>query len=198
MFFAALDVIADPVTGEPVCRSNVFPAQLLDQPFYNFGNRPFFFGALPSLSFTPGPGSGCVPLNLFGEGAPSQAAIDWIMTDSVATARQTQHVINGFLSGRVPGFELPGGPISFVAGAEWRRESSRSTPATEDAAGQTFGNRTVEVAGSFDVLEGFAEVRLPIASDLRFIHNLEATGALRFSDYSTIGHTTTWNLGLRW
>ena len=56
----------------------------------------------------------------------------------------------------------------------------------------------MEVAGSFDVLEGFAEVRLPIASDLKFIHNLEATGALRFSDYSTVGHTTTWNLGLRW
>lgn len=195
-FFAALDVVADPVTGQPVCRSNLDPNALRDQPTYNFFQGFFFDRA--NLSFTPGPNSGCVPLNLFGEGSANPAAIDWVFTDSLGTSKLTQNVVSGFLSGNIPGFELPGGPIGFVVGAEYRRESSRSTPPPEDTAGQTFGNQIFPVSGNFDVREAFAELRIPILADRPFFHELELNGAARVSDYSTIGTAWTWNTGVRW
>jgi outer membrane receptor protein involved in Fe transport len=195
-FIAALDVVTDPATGRPTCRSNLDPNGLRDN--YTFGFFEGYFFDRGNLSFTPGPGSGCVPLNLFGEGVADPAAIDWIFTDSLATSKITQDVASGFVAGTVPGFELPGGAIGFVVGAEYRKETSRSTPAPEDTAGQTFGNIIFPVYGEFDVKEAFAELRLPILSDRPFFHDLEVNGAVRFSDYSTVGSTLTYNAGVRW
>lgn len=195
-FFAALDVVTDPATGQPVCRSNLDPTALRDNFTYNFFTG-FFFDPT-NLSFTPGPNSGCQPLNLFGEGVASQAALDWVFTDSLATSKITQHVVSGYVSGSVPGFELPGGPVGFVVGGEYRRETSRSTPPPEDTAGQTFGNIIFPVSGKFNVKEAFGEVRVPILKERPFFHELEVNGAVRFSDYSTVGGTTTWNVGGRW
>lgn len=195
-FFAALDVVTDPDTGQPVCRSNLDPTALRDNYTYNFFGGYFFDP--DNLSFTPGSGSGCLPLNLFGEGGANPAAVDWIFTDSIATSKLTQNVVNGYIAGNVPGFQLPGGPIGFVLGGEYRRETSRTTPPPEDTAGQTFGNQIFPVSGNFDVIEGFGEVRLPILADRPFFEELEVNGAVRFSKYSTVGWTTTWNLGARW
>jgi outer membrane receptor protein involved in Fe transport len=137
-------------------------------------------------------------LNIFGEGVASQAALDWVFTTSTATSKITQSVLNGFVAGSIPRFELPGGPISFVLGAEYRKETSQSTPPPEDTAGQTFGNIIFPVKGDFNVKEAFGELRLPIVSDRPFFHELELNGAARFSDYSTVGSTFTWNVGGRW
>ena len=194
-FFAAVDVVVDPATGQPTCRSNLDPAALRAYPTYNFFSG---FGFPATLSFTPGPNSGCRPLNLFGEGVADPAAIDWVFTDSLSTSRITQAVANAFVSGSVPGLELPGGPIGFVLGAEYRRETSESTPATEDTLGQTFGNQLFPTEGDFDVKEAFAELRLPILEQQPFFWELEANAAARISDYSTVGQTFTYNAGLRW
>ena len=197
-FFAAQDAVIDPATGRLVCRSNLDPTALPDA----FRDRvvPDGDGIFEpgELSFTPGANSGCIPLNLFGEGVADPAAIDFVMTDSLATSKLTQQVLNGFISGKVPGFELPGGPIGFVVGAEYRKETSRSTPPLEDTAGITFGNVILPVKGSFDVKEVFAELRMPLLRNRPLFQELEVNGALRLSDYSTVGRTTTWNFGLRW
>ena len=189
-FAAALDVVIDPGTGQPTCRSNLDPSAL----GLNVGWQGF---AAPG-SFTPGPDSGCVPINIFGDGAPSQAAIDWIMTDSLRTDENTQQVFTGYLQGRTPGFELPGGPIAYVVGAEWRRETSETIPALEDQQGLTFNNIIAPSSGSYEVSEGFAEVELPILKDAPFAEELTLNAAYRYSDYDAFGETDTWNYGFRW
>ena len=72
-FFAAIDAVTDPVTGEPACRSSVDPtAYPKTTPFNIFqftggGTRGSFF------TFTPGDGQ-CQPMNIWGgAGAMSQA-----------------------------------------------------------------------------------------------------------------------------
>lgn len=194
-FFAAIDVVVDPATGQPTCRSNLDPSQLRAYPTYNFFSG-YQFPA--TLSFTPGPNSGCRPLNLFGEGVQDPAAIDWVFTDSLSTSRITQSVANAFIAGNIPGFELPGGPIGFVVGAEYRRETSRSVPALEDQLGQTFGNDLLPTEGDFDVKEAFAELRLPIFENRPGFEQLELSAAARISDYSTVGQTFTYNVGGIW
>jgi outer membrane receptor protein involved in Fe transport len=166
-----------------------------DQPFHNFDISQFWPN---NLSFTPGPNSGCLPLNLLGEGVANPAAVDWIMTNSLTQSKLTQNVFNAYVSGPIPGISLPAGPIEAVAGVEWRRETSHTDTPPEDQAGLTFGNVIFPTDGNFDVKEAFAEVRVPLLKHLPFAEVLQVSGAVRLSDYSTVGNTTTWNLGSIW
>ncbi|MFC4312331.1 TonB-dependent receptor plug domain-containing protein [Steroidobacter flavus] len=190
-FFAAIDVVTNPLTGQATCRSNLDPSALPYQPWQSFD----FSGP---LSFTPGPNSGCRPLNIFGEGVADPAALAWVMLNNKTTSRLTQNVFNAFLSGPVPGIVLPAGDIDAVVGVEWRREGSRSEPPLADRLGQTFGNVILPTDGDFDVKEAFAEIRIPVLANLPFVEKLQVSGAVRVSDYSTVGSTTTWNTGLLW
>jgi outer membrane receptor protein involved in Fe transport len=54
------------------------------------------------------------------------------------------------------------------------------------------------VVGSYDVAEIFGEVSVPILADMAFARELTLDAAARFSDYSTIGSTVTWNVGGSW
>jgi iron complex outermembrane recepter protein len=192
-FFAAIDAVVDPDTGAITCRSNLDPTA---EPFQPVSDTIF-----PGfLSFTPGPNSGCAPLNLFGEGSPSQQAIDFVMTTSRETAKLTQQVISGSISGDFSQlFTLPGGgEMGFALGAEYREETSRAVPPAEDTAGQTFGNIVFPSSGAYNVKEAFAELKLPLLTDQRFADILSLGAAVRFSDYSTIGATTTWKVDGVW
>jgi outer membrane receptor protein involved in Fe transport len=200
-FSAAVDVVdADPGPGvDPVCRSTLDPTAPLFDP--NTTLRSVILGGddfpMPG-SFTPGANSGCVPLNLFGDGSPSPEAIAWVMTDSSRTDENTQQVGTAYVVGNIPGFSLPGGEVKFVLGGEWRRESSETIPAPEDQAGLTFNNIILPSSGAYEVREGFGEAELPILADVPFFADLTLNGAVRFSDYSTFGETTTWNYGGIW
>ena len=59
-------------------------------------------------------------------------------------------------------------------------------------------SRRLPTAGSYDVDEAYAELRLPLLRDTPFFHRLELTGAARYSDYSTSGSTTTFSAGINW
>jgi len=201
-YFAALDAVDEGqfLTGTPngniVCRVDLTGGPIS---FVNFG-----YGA---QTFTPGDGS-CQPLNIFGEGVASQAALDFINVDLRNHVKLEQHVINGYISGDFGDrLELPGGPVSFALGGEYRKEKSSFRP--DDIAKQSidFDPMTSVLAdlalladedGSFDVWEVFGEVKLPILSDVPFAHRLDVGAAIRFSDYSTIGSTTTWKVDGSW
>lgn len=185
-YFAALDAVVGP-NGQVTCRINLPGETIID---------PNNFGAAPS-TFTPGQ---CVPLNVLGNGSPSQAALDFILADHTDYARITQDVVSGYISGDLGFlFELPGGPIGFALGAEYRKETSFSNPSALTQAGELLDNSQIAPeTGSFDVREAFAELNLPILSNVPFAETLSIGGALRISDYSTVGMTTTYNVNGIW
>ncbi|WP_278069631.1 TonB-dependent receptor plug domain-containing protein [Brevundimonas sanguinis] len=206
-FFAALDAVDDGA-GNIVCRSNLDPTAI------PLGNRPGWGSvsfntaaarATWGTTFTPGANSGCVPINVFGEGAPSREALDWIMVDSTMEREVEQFVLNGFVSGDSAAlFSLPAGPISWVVGAEYRREGASYTPSNEQTIARdlnfnlTWLGQSTPFDESFHVSEAFAEVSVPVLRDLPLVDALTVDGAYRYSDYSTIGGTDTWKLGLTW
>lgn len=156
----AVDAVTDPSTGEIVCRANVGGAA----------------GA-----------PGCVPLNLFGEGAPSRAALDYIHQTQVRRTKATEKVISASASGKVT--DLPAGPLSVAFGAEYRRDTAMT------AADKYFSPAEGTFSGKIDVTEGFLETGVPlIARDNGLALDLNA--AIRRTDYSTSGGVTTWNAGL--
>lgn len=117
-FYAAVDAVDDG-SGNIVCRSELDPTAEPGAAFLpNLGVFPGF------NTFTPGNGA-CAPVNLFGVGAPSQEAIDFITTTLRQKSTLQQYVVSGFISGDTAGWlDLPAGPVGFATGGEWRREES--------------------------------------------------------------------------
>ncbi|MFZ5608981.1 MAG: TonB-dependent receptor domain-containing protein [Pseudomonadota bacterium] len=206
--YAAIDAVVDPATNQIVCRSSLDPAAEPGAPF--LPSRNVFPGF---ITFQPGDGS-CVPINLFGVGAPSQEAIDFVTTTTRRERKLTQFVVSGYLSGNTSAwFELPAGAPGFAAGAEYRRETSKfladtlekpnpniQTSAANPVQSIIFDprNPVVDVSGNFDVWEVFGEVSLPILADLPFAEEVTIDAAIRYGDYSTTGGSTAWKVGGSW
>src|SRR6185295_8318085 len=95
-------------------------------------------------------------------------------------------------------FEMPAGPFSIAVGAEYREEfsSSEFDPLTQ--AGLNAGNAIPPTQGEFDVREAYLEMNVPLLKELPFADSLSFRGAIRASDYSTVGNTLSWNAGIEW
>lgn len=140
---------------------------------------------------------GCVPVNVFGAGTISPAAVDYIRADHTSTTDTTQQLIQGLISGSL--FELPAGPVKLAAGVEFRRDKIDFRPSYvwEQALG-FFASQFSPVNKSNDVKEAFAELLVPILKDKPFFRSLEVEGAYRRSDYQRAGSVNSWKLGGTW
>jgi len=139
----------------------------------------------------------CVPINLFGFGAPSQAARDYVLYTSSRVQKATQVDAVAFISGDSSGFfRLPGGPIGFSLGAEHREEKASSIYDPVTASGETFLNAFAPFTPPKQKTnEAFGELRLPILADLPMIKELTVEGAARYSHYNTFGGVWAYNAG---
>ncbi|MDB5733248.1 MAG: TonB-dependent receptor, partial [Variovorax sp.] len=126
----------------------------------------------------------CVPLNPFGEGSVTQAAKNYLLINSTATGKITQTAGLAFVSGDLSQlFELPGGPVAFSLGAEYRRETLDYDLDDVTQAGYAFYNAIPSFTSpAFEVKEAYGEIRIPLIRD-SFIHELSIKGAGRISDY---------------
>ncbi len=144
----------------------------------------------------------CVPVNLFGSGAPSQAALDYFVIDSTREQKAEQYQVTAFVGGDTSGFfELPGGPIQFAVGGEYREETAYSAFDEVTRSGATFLNAIpVFDPENLKVYEAYGEIRIPILADIPGFQELTAEGAFRISDYNlgTTGTVETYNAGLSW
>lgn len=140
--------------------------------------------------------NGCVPLNLIGYNRMSDAARDYVNTTLTTDNTQQMYLAGGYISGDL--FQLPAGSVGVAAGVEWRRETSRSIPEEEALDGSTIFSNSAVVTGAYDVMEVFAEARVPLLAGATLARELNAEAAVRLSDYSTVGRTTTWKFGGDW
>lgn len=139
---------------------------------------------------------GCVPLNVFGEGTITGAALDWVKVDSQLTTRMTQQVAGLTLTGTVA--DLPGGELGVAFGGEWRKEKSTYNSDSLAASGLTSGNSIPNTVGEYDVYEIFGEAIVPIISDVDFAEYLGLELAVRHSSYSSIGSNWSYKISGDW
>jgi len=187
-FLLANDAAINPATGQIVCRSQ-FDATAARG--LNGINDPSRLAADISA---------CVPINPFG-GNFTQAQRNYLLADTTSHGKITQFDANGFVSGNTGRwFSLPGGPISFAVGAEYRRETNlfREDPLVE--AGYTFYNAITKFTPpAFAVKEAYGEVRIPILKDMPFFHELTLSGAGRVSKYKGMSKEVyAYNYGVDW
>jgi outer membrane receptor protein involved in Fe transport len=98
-----------------------------------------------------------------------------------------------------PWFELPGGPVGMVVGAEWRQEKSRFV--NDEYAVEGYGFQFAadsNVTGKFDVTEAFVEVSMPLLADLPFFDRLTLDASYRTGEYSLSGTAEAWKVGVVW
>ncbi len=222
--WAALDVVDEgefnggPANGNIVCRSELDPNAIPNGSDFFPVIEPGFF------TFTPGQGA-CSPYNVFnGQFSASQAAIDFITVETLdQTSVEQFNVGLSFVGDTSNVFNIPfGGPIGFAVGAEYREESAQTLNNTyargifpEDAPagpagtyiGDVSGNgnlladgggQTLDSGGSYDVIEAYGEIRIPIVEGQSWTELLEVSAQARISDYSNIGQTFTWGINGVW
>ncbi|MFK3888036.1 TonB-dependent receptor domain-containing protein [Sphingomonas sp. NPDC079357] len=154
-------------------------------------------GSVVCRSTLTSPANGCLPINPFGAGSTTPAQLAYFQRNDQSFARIDQHVASASISGDFGQFfKLPGGPVQFSFGGEYRRESSRFDPNANLVAGAYFGSDEPAVVlpsrGSFDVWEAFGELNVPIVRERPFAELLSVGAAGRYSRYSTVGSTQTW------
>lgn len=159
------------------------------------GNDVVCRATVPGPSFNAA-AAGCVPINLFGNGTPSAAAIDYILDTSVATAKYEQVTAAANLRGTP--FSTWAGPVSLALGAEYRREKEVVGADAVAAAGLYETSNAAPYSGRFNVKEGYVEAIVPLARDLPGLRSLDLNGAVRVAGYSTAGTQTTWKGGVVW
>lgn len=174
-FALATDVVNGP--NGPVCRQQTLGApQAIDV------RNPFLSNINIATGITPTQAQidACVPLNLFGAGAASQEAIDYVTASGDSENVAQQYYGAASLGGDL--FELPAGPFQFNSQFEWRRETLSFTPNAVFELGlarQTTGQPGEGYARFF---EGGTELLVPVfGGDVRpfFFNLLQLEGAVR-------------------
>lgn len=165
----------DPVrnsSGQIVCRSQVDPNAAI--------------GYIDQGAVLAHDVATCVPINVFG-GQFTQAQKAYLLQNTVATGKISQFDVSGFVSGDLQQlFSLPGGPIGFSIGGEYRRETNYYNQDPLVQQGYTFYNSIPTfTAPALTVKEAYGEIRVPLLKDIPFIKELTLSGAARVSDYNT-------------
>ncbi|WP_109807758.1 TonB-dependent receptor plug domain-containing protein [Sphingosinithalassobacter portus] len=119
-----------------------------------------------------------------------------------------QTVVQGNVTGEI--FDLPGGPVGFAVGAEYRRNAysadidPRNSPTATATPGVTTAPEALgtsgqlSTAGDIAVRELYGELLLPVFRNQPFLELLEFDLAYRYSDYDRIGGTHTYKAGGTW
>lgn len=160
----ALDIVTDPLSGQPVCRST-----------------------------TDGTDPNCLPfLTAYDPNAtvdPNLAA--YVDTPTLTQGTIEQRVLGGTLNGDLTenGIALPWAEdgLAIVLGAEYRRDSLRTQADGTNQGGGLVGagGSVLPTNGETEVSEFFTEVQLPIIQDAYLARELTLSAAYRYSDYSS-------------
>ncbi len=159
----ALDVVTDPATGQPACRS-----------------------VLNGLD------ANCVPYNIFRAGGVTQASLDYLQTPALQRGINQQSIAHADVTfvGADYGLKTPWAEsgVGFNIGAEYRKEQLDLQVDEANRTGDLAGaaGPTKPISGQLDVRELFAEVQIPIIEH-NFIDLLQVSGGYRYSDYKTLG-----------
>ncbi len=192
-FALAMDAGRNPATGAIQCRSQYDPTAAI--PLNGFAGSAAVNAARLAADV-----AACVPYNPFGT-PDNSASVAYFARTFTANSGLSQFVGSAYVSGDTSGFfNLPGGPVGFALGGEYRRETAFYHQDAFVTDGFTNGVSIPNFdPDPFEVKEAFGEVRLPILKDTPFFHDLTVSGAGRVAKYQgTTGTQWSYNAGVDW
>ncbi|MDE1147099.1 MAG: TonB-dependent receptor [Azospirillaceae bacterium] len=148
--------------------------------------------------------NGCVPINPFVVGPLTAAQKNYAFTYTKEIATLQQHDAAFNLNGDL--FKFPAlfsgtvAPVSFAAGFEYRKEESvdKTDFLQNQPSGYIYGNQNGSVSGAYHTSEWYGELSVPVLRDVPLAKAVDLDLAYRYSDYSTSGPASTWNVQAGW
>jgi outer membrane receptor protein involved in Fe transport len=171
----ALDVVTDPATGNPVCRS------VLD------GTDP-----------------NCVPYDIFGVGGVTPAALNYLQTPGLEQGVVDQNIALGVITGDLGniGGRLPWADESIKVAFGIESRNDRLTLTTDDLTASDqlsgTGGATIGLSGTTNVNDVFMEASVPLVQGQTGFEQLSFDTAYRYSDYNSGTTTDTYKFGMDW
>ncbi|MFT5321695.1 MAG: iron complex outermembrane receptor protein, partial [Pseudohongiellaceae bacterium] len=248
-FYLAMDAVDDPSNpGTPMCRITLLQQQFaaqgrnLEQELGQWAQdntsvfrtdagvidpaKPQTIDFPIAVDSVDGTISDCAPVNMFGKGQQSQAALDYVHSSRAKTgiSVQKQHFAELLAQGTLhDGWGA--GPIEGAIGATYRKESidQRIVDTAIDALGPMYnvtlpdGTQAVRgisfimngsstnlhrfssqptFSGGYDVYEVFGETIMPLFESADGAQRAEINLAARYADYSRAGGIFVWKGGL--
>lgn len=196
-FSLAMDAGRNPLTGQIQCRAQFDPTAAV--PLARTTPADVALAARNAARLAADIAA-CVPYNPFGS-QDNSASVAYFSQARSNSSSLSQLVLSGFVSGDSSQvFELPGGPIRFAVGAEYRRETAFYEQDTFVSDGFTNAVAIPSfVPDPFKVKEAYGEIQLPILKDIPFFKELTVSGAARVAKYQgDTGTVWSYNAGLDW
>jgi outer membrane receptor protein involved in Fe transport len=173
----AMDVVADPETGQPVCRSVV-----------------------------DGTDPNCVPYNIWSSSGVTSQALNYLQIPLFSNGDTTLKTVTATMASDLGAYGVKsplatdGIGVAFGANYYENSLSFNVDPNFESGDGAGQGGPTIGQSGGYNASELFAEVRVPIVQGMFMADSLLLNGSYRRSDYSNpIDETTdTYGIGLEW
>jgi iron complex outermembrane recepter protein len=163
---------------------------------------------VPQCVRTPGVAStvipGCTPINLLNVEVPGvagtgidQAQIAGLAFDGTSRAYDALFAVDFNTTGEL--FRLMADrPVSLALGYEFRRQSGSQIADPIAGTGDSADFNFQSTSGQFKVHEGYAELSIPLLSNMPGVEDLEASVAGRAVNYSTFGGKFTYKFGARY
>lgn len=135
--------------------------------------------------------AGCVPFNFFGgPGSVTQEMLDYVGVNLIDTFESELDQAGFSFTGSF--MDLPGGPLGWAAGYDYRKESLTYSPDSGKQAGEVTGNKGKGTSGGYKVDSLYFELLAPV------MDTMELSLGYRYDDFSTYGSGDVWKLGFRW
>ncbi|MDQ3125347.1 MAG: TonB-dependent receptor [Pseudomonadota bacterium] len=141
----------------------------------------------------------CVPLNVFGAGNQSQAALDYVDAFITVSHTNEQEQFMGVVAGQLWDF-WGAGEIGVAVGAEYRREYTEGVGRSTTTGDRLlFLNTGADFPGAeYETKEWFAELSIPLFRDSWMGEYAELSGSYRAFDYTTAGTGDVYGVNLVW
>ena len=162
-------------------------------------------GGVPTCdSVVSGTDTKCVPINLFKNGGITQAAVDYLSTDTFSGGSTTEQLADVSITGKLGAYGVKSPWASEGAainlGGETRSEHLDYAADYVARAGllDGSGGASPSVANGYHVTDLFGELRLPLINDMPFAKLVDFTAGYRYSHYSTGQDTDTYKFAFNY
>lgn len=147
---------------------------------------------------------GCVPYNIWSDGAVSQSALNYLYQLGTAQGASTLRTLHGEVTGKLGQYgitsPLATEGVGVNVGAEYRNDHEYLQPDSAEESGllSGFGSAVAPIDNSVSVSEEFIEVRAPLMQDQPGAKELLFDTGYRRSDYTTAGVTNTYKFEVQY
>jgi len=147
---------------------------------------------------------GCVPYNIFQDGAVTPAALNYLYELGTAQGASTLRTLHADVTGKLGDYgiksPLAGEGIGVNIGFEHRNDHELLQPDSAEESGllSGFGSAVAPIDASISVSEEFVEMRAPLIQNEPGAHELLFDTGYRRSDYSTAGVTNTYKFEVQY